>query len=348
MSLQGLNNTTARIGKFKGEILAHAVPVEVLGITGVQKSIPKNNSRTVVYRRFLPYGATSASPNTWVVDAQKHITQEGVTPAADTLVPQDIEVTLQQYAVLYGLTDQMVDMHEDGPAIEEAMKRQTGERLGLVREKVRYGALKGLTNKYYAGGSSRATVSKKLTLPLLQQITRSLKANHAKFITSVLAPSANFATAPVEASYLVFGNTNLEQDIRALPGFTPVANYGSRKPVNDNEIGSCESYRFILSPDLDGMLNAGAAVASAPGLVSTGGSNIDVYPVIVAGQDAWGQVALRGMDSIDVTYIKPGQKDSADPLGQRGYIGAKNYFACVVLNNGWAACAEVGISDLTV
>ena len=30
----------ARIGRLKGEILAHAVPVEVLGITGVQKKMP--------------------------------------------------------------------------------------------------------------------------------------------------------------------------------------------------------------------------------------------------------------------------------------------------------------------
>lgn len=337
--------TPARIGKLKGEILAHAVPVEVLGITGQQRPLPKNSSKTVVFRRWLPYGSTTANPNQWSVDAVKHLVQEGVTPAADTLTPQDVEVTMQQYAVLYCITDQMEDMHEDGPELADEMKMQTGQRLGLVRELVRYGALKGCTNKFYAGGVSRTTVSAKLTLPLLRKITRSLKLNHGKFITSVLAPSAMYNTSSVEASYLVFAHTDCEQDIRDLPGFKETAIYGQRKLAHEQELGSAESFRFILSPELSNIPDSGAAVG-ALGLVSTTGANIDVYPVIVAAQNAWGQTMLRGKESIHVSYIPPGKEDKNDPLGQRGYIGAKNYFSALVLNNGWMAVAEVGVSVL--
>jgi len=329
----------------KGEILAHAVPVEVLGITGMQRPMPKNSSKTVVFRRWLPYGSTASNPNTWAVDAIKHLTQEGVTPAADTLTPQDVEVTMQQFAVLYSLTDQMEDMHEDGPELADEMKKQTGQRLGLVREMVRYGALKGCTNKFYAGGTSRTTVAAKLTLPLLRKVTRSLKANHAKFITGVLAPSAMYNTSAVEASFLVFAHTDCEQDIRDLPGFKETAIYGQRKLAHEQELGSAESFRFILSPELNNIPDAGAAVGST-GLVSTTGANVDVYPVIVAAQDAWGQVMLRGKESISVTYIPPGKEDKNDPLGQRGYIGAKNYFAALVLNNGWMSVIECGVSVL--
>jgi N4-gp56 family major capsid protein len=345
MSIQNLAQTSARINKYKGEILAHAMPVEVLGITGQQKQLPKNSSRTISFRRWLPYGATVNNPNQWSVDAVKHITQEGVTPAADTLTPQDIEVPMQQYAVLYAVTDQMVDMHEDGPAIVDEMKKQVGERLGLVREMVRYGTLKGCTNKYYAGGTSRTTVSTKITLPLLRKMTRGLKANHAKFITGILAPSPNYGTSAVESSYLVFAHTDVEQDIRDITGFKEVAIYGSRKPMHEMELGSVENFRFILSPELQSIPDAGAAVG-ATGMYSTSGANVDVYPVIVTGDSAWGQVALRGRDSIDVSVIMPGQKDKNDPLGQRGYIGATNYFAAVILNNGWVAVAEVATSSL--
>lgn len=342
--MQGYN-TPARINKLKGEILAHATAVEVLGITGQQRKQPQNNGKTAVFRRWLPYGATQLNPNQWTVDAFAHITQEGVTPAADTLTPQDVEATLSQYAVLYAVTDQMLDMHEDGPDIVDEMKKQTGERLGLVREMVRYGALKACTNKFYAGGNSRSTVAAKITLPLLRKITRSLKANHAKFITGVLAPSAMIATEPVEASYLVFAHTDTEQDIRDLPGFKETAIYGQRKLVHEQELGSVENFRFILSPELQSIANVGAPVG-ATGLFSTGGANIDVYPVIVTGQDAWGQTALRGKESIDVTYIPPGKKDKNDPLGQRGYIGATNYHTATILNHGWMAVAEVGITAL--
>lgn len=339
-------NTSARINKLKGEILAHAMPIEVLGITGQQKKMPTNASRTVSFRRWLPYGSTTSNPNTWNVSALNHIVQEGVTPAADTLTPQDVEVQMQQYAVLYAVTDQMVDMHEDGKEIVDEMKKQTGERLGLVREMVRYGALKGCTNKFYAGGTSRTTVSNKITLPLLRKMTRGLKSNHAKFITGILSPTPLYGSASVEASFLVFAHTDCEQDIRDLPGFKETAIYGQRKTVHDQELGSCETFRFILSPELQSIPDSGAAVGTL-GLVSTSGTLIDVYPVIVAADNAWGQVALRGKESINVTYIAPGQKDKNDPLGQRGYIGATNYFAAVVLNNGWMAVAEVGVTFLS-
>ena len=345
MSNQTYNNTPGRINKLKGAILAYAIPVEVLGITGQNEKMPKNSGKTTIFRRYLPYGATQLSQNKWTVDDVKHIVQEGVTPPADTLTPVDVEVTLQEYAVLYAVTNQMVEMHEDGPDIVDTMKKQTGQRLGLVREMVRWGALKACTNKFYAGGTSRSTVSQKLTLPLLRKVTRSLRSNHGKFITGVLAPSANYNTSSIEAAYLVFGHTDLEQDIRDLPGFKEVAIYGTRKPINDYELGSCENFRFVLSPDLPPIINAGAAVG-ATGLVSTGAANIDVYPVVIAGEDAWAQVSLRGRESIDVTYIPPSQKDKNDPLGQRGYIGATNMFAAKVMNDGWMAVAEVGITAL--
>jgi N4-gp56 family major capsid protein len=339
----------ARIGKLKGEVLAHAIPVEVLGMCGMQKQIPKNQSDTVLFRRWTLSGPGSVD-NRWITGANvntfagAHLTSEGVTPTADALTATDITATLNQYSCLYSVTDRTVDMYEDD--IPSEMKKHTGERIGLVREMVRYGVLKGMTNLFYGGtGNSKATTNGTVSLNLLRKITRSIKANHGKMITSTLAASPNFATTPVEAAYIVFCHSDLEPAIRDLPGFKHVSEYGQRKPVHEMEIGSCESFRFVLSPELAQDINAGASVG-ATGLQSTGGANIDIYPMIVCGEDAWGQVALRGMDSIDVTYIAPGQKDKNDPLGQRGFIGAKTYFTTVVLNNGWSALAWVGTPSL--
>lgn len=336
-----------RIGRLKGEILAHAIPVEVLGITGMNKPIPANSGDTVVFRRFLPYGGmdnkfiTGANVGTY---ASSQITTEGVTPAADTITAVDITVTLQQYSVLYSLTDKTADMYEDD--LPSEMKKQTGERVGLIREMIRYGALKGATNVYYAGtGVSKVTTNGAVGLNLLRKITRGLKANHAKMITSILAPSPNFATAPVEASYLVFTSTDMEPGIRDIPGFKHISEYANRKPVHELEFGSAENFRFITSPELAPEIDAGAAVG-ATGLASTGGANIDLYPMIITGEDAWGSVALRGKDSVDPTYIPPGQKDKNDPLGQRGYIGAKFYAASVLLNQGRMAVLWSGTPAL--
>jgi len=346
MATQRYDTVVGRINKLKGEFLAHAQSVEVLGITGMQRKVPKNKGDTVVYRRTIPFGATTTNANTQnrpIALAMEHRLEEGVTPNADTLTMVDVQATLQQYGCLYAVTDKTADLYEDDVPAE--MKKQVGERMGLVREMIRYGTLKAGTNAYYAGGTSRSTVSAPATLPGLRRITRNLNANHAKMVTGILAPSANFATAPVEAAWLVFAHTDCEQDIRELPGFKHPAEYGTRKTVHEREIGSCESYRFIISPELSSYPNAGAAVG-ALGLGSTGGANIDVYPMIVVAEDAWGQIALRGVDSLDPTWLPPGQKDKNDPLGQRGYIGASFWQQALILNQGWMAVYEVGVDDL--
>lgn len=347
MAVQEFNTQSARVNKLKGELLAKAMPVEVLGIAGSAKQLPRNVGDNITWRRWLPFGGvdnkfiTGANVGTY---ASAQITTEGVTPAADTLTAVDVTATLQQYHVLYSLTDKTADLYEDDVPAE--MKAQTGERVGLIREMVTYGAVKAITNLYYGGtGTSKATTNGKISLNMIRKITRNLKANHAKMVTSILAPSPNIATQPVEAAYLVFCHTDLEADIRDLQGFIHVSEYGTRKPIHELEIGSVESFRFVLSPELAQDINAGAAVG-ATGCFSTGGANIDTYPIIVTGADSWGTLALRGQNAMDVTYIPPGQKDKNDPLGQRGYIGAKFYQTAKVLNNGFAALAWVGASAL--
>jgi len=347
MSTQQYGTATARIGKLKGAILKHAVPREVLGITGDMHKMPKNQSDTIIFRRWLPYGGAttnSTTINRWSVTTTAHETQEGVTPDADTIAPQDITVQLTQYSCLYMYTDKTAVLYEDN--IPDAMKEQCGERMGLVREMIRYGALKGCTNKFYAGGTTRATTDESVNLSGLRKIAQTLSANRADMITKVLSPSPNYNTSAVEQGYLVFCHTDCENDIRELPGFVPCASYGSRKPIHELELGTVERFRFIISPELTAIADSGAAVGTT-GLASTTGSNIDVYPMIVVGDSAWADVALRGMNSFDVTHIPHSQKDKNDPLGQRGYIGASFWSAAFVQNDGWMAVYEVGVTDLS-
>ena len=346
MAVQTFTTPAGRLNILKGEILAHAVPVECLGITGQNKKHPKNVGDTVIYRRWLPFGGSTTSSSTinrWAVTVANHITQEGVTPNADTLTPQDITVVLQQYSCLYQYTDKTADLYEDD--VPSEMKKQTGQRMGLVREMIRFGELKSATNAFYAGGTSRSTVSATISKNILSKVSRSLMGNHGKQITSILAAGPNFATAPVEPAFLVFVHTDAEHDIRELPGFKQTSEYASRKIVHEMELGSMGRFRFIVSPELSGYADSGAAVGTT-GLVSTSSSNVDVYPFIVVAEDAWGEVALRGSESFDVTDLRPGEKSKEDPLGQRGYIGAKFWSAAKVLNQGWMAVIEAGITSL--
>lgn len=357
MALSSMLSPAQRIGRVKGEILSHAIPREVLGLIGDTRPMPKNSGDTVIYRRWLPVNATAASPNTFFVStetgdrtqtlATQYLSSEGVTPNAETLTPQDITVTLNEYTVLFGYTKRTADLYEDD--VPAAMKTQTGERLALVRELVRFNVIKGCTNKFYGGtGTTRATVNGKPTLKLLRKITKALDLQHTDKITEILSASPKYGTSAVEASFFVFIHTDLKPDFRDMAGFVPVAKYGSMTTVSPYEFGTIEEFRIIASPELVSIINAATSVTAATyGLTSTGSTYPDVYQMVVAGRDAWGDIALRGTKAIDVHDLKPGQIDKNDPTGQRGYLGASTYYNAVLLNSLHMAVAEVGASVLT-
>lgn len=358
MGMQTYALSAARVDKFKGQILKHAVPMECLSKAGRQVDMPKNSSKTYVARRFLPWGATSTDRNTInrffqdgngadraTAIANQHLVSEGVTGTPDSITPVDTTVVVQQYSCLYGFTDVVADTYEDD--IPGEMVAQVGERVTFVSEMIVYGALKACTNAYYGGsGTTVATVNGGLTLGLIRKIVMNLQANHAQPMTSVLAAGNKFATEAVSGGYLVYCHTDLEPDIRDLPGFIPTEKYASGTPMA-NEVGKCERFRFITSPDLPSVQNGGAAVGST-NLYSTTGTSLDVYPIIVVAKDAWSQIAIRGKSALDPTYLPASQKTKSDPHGQRGYAGTIWWKAVMIENNGWMAVANVGRKNLPV
>jgi N4-gp56 family major capsid protein len=345
MTTQAYSTQAGRINEVKGEMIAHALPHEVLSLGCTMKPMPKKQGDNITYRRVLPYGATTTNANTinrWSLTAAAHVVTEGVTPAAEGITYHDVAVQIQQYGCLYSYTDKAALLYEDD--IPQDEKEQCGERMGMVREMIRFGAMKACSNVYYAGGTTRSTVDEPVSLPLLRHIAKNLALNGAKMKNKILSASPEYDTSAIEAGYLVFASSNCEPDIRDLPNFVPVAKYGDRKPINEHELGSCERFRFIVSKELTAYADAGAAVGST-GLESTSGSNIDVYPMIVVGADGAFDIALRGESALRVVHISHDKEDKADPLCQRGYVGATFWSAVLVANPGWMAVAEVGTTN---
>lgn len=311
------------------QMLKHAAAVIVLDKFGLTKQMPKNKSVNIKFRRPI------------VFDPVTTPLLEGVTPNTTAFRYEDVEVPLKQYGMVVGITDVIEDTHED-PVLNDATE-QAGENIGRTMEQLTYGVVKAGTNVFYANGASRAAVNTAITLGKQRAVTRALKAQKAMKITKILSASPGYETRAVEASYVAVAHTDLESDIRGLAGFTPVAEYGTRQPLCDEEIGSVEDVRYILSPDLEAFPDAGGATA---GFVSTTGVNADVYPIIYFGKEAYGTVALRGMGAVSPSIIPVGQKTKDDPLGQRGYVGWKAWFAALRLNEAWMARLEVAATEL--
>jgi hypothetical protein len=151
MSMQTLDLLPARIARFKGEILKHAMPAEIMAPLGRQVRMPKNSSDTYLARRFIPYGATSATASSQnqffqngagdrgAAITQAHLTSEGITPLPDSMTAVNIPTVIQEYSCLYGFSNKVYDLYEDD--IPKEMIKQVGERVTFVSELIIYNAL---------------------------------------------------------------------------------------------------------------------------------------------------------------------------------------------------------------
>lgn len=317
----------------EGKMLEHAEPILVLDKFGDTKPLPKNKADTITFRRPVPYIVTT----TQLV--------EGVTPAAKSISYEDVSVQMGQYGDLFEMSDRVADMSED-PVLSNAVML-LGEQAAETKELILWGVLRAGTNAFYSGTSAttRAQVTAPITLALQRAVVRSLKTQRAKTITSMVSASPKFGTEAVAPAFVCFGHTDCEQDIRDMDGFTPVERYGNFAPISPYEVGKVEGVRYILSPVLVPWTSAGGDSSGA--MVESTAGKTDVYPLVYIGKNAYGTVPLKGAGSMNPVVINPGRPSPSDPLGQRGYVGWKMYFAALILNEAWMARVEVGVTALS-
>jgi N4-gp56 family major capsid protein len=317
--------TTAYAAK---EMLAHAEPILCLAKFGMTKPMPKNKANVIKFRRPVPL-AVATTPLT-----------EGTTPTSQALTYEDVTVTLSQFGNVVEITDVVADLAED-PVLKDAAML-CGEQAGETIETLMWGVIQGGTNVFYNNGSARSAVNTAITLEKQRGITRQIKGERGKKITSMISSSVKYGTEAVAPAYIAFAHTDLESDIRELAGFTPTEKYGSMQAL-PYEIGKVEDVRYLLTPVLSSIPNAGGAKGA---MVSTGGTSADVYPVVYVAKDAYGHVALKGAEAISPSIINPGQLDKSDPLGQKGMVGWKTYHKSFIANQAWMARLECAATAL--
>lgn len=345
MTMASYASPAQRRGTILGNILKHAIHTSTLEVSGEIYTQPVKQGDTVVFRQVVPFGATAAAPNTFSTTAAAHLIQEGSTPPADSMVVLDTSVTVQKYGALYSYTEKTESLGEDD--VPSWMEEQLGERMGYVRELIYIGAAQGNTNKFYSGGTTRLTTDDTITKNIIARVVRNLDANHARYADAFVHKSnGNYGSVSLQKTYLAFCHTDLKDDIENTPGFKGVEDYGQMKTAHEMERGCIGNVRFILSPDMPKIIDAGAAIAGTNNL-STGGTSADIYQVFVMAKNAWGHTAFRGLSAFKYNHIKPSQIDKSDPTGERGYCSTTFYDAGVVTNHGWMAVIECTASSLT-
>jgi N4-gp56 family major capsid protein len=315
-------------GRMSAEFLKRGMPYLCLEKFGQSKPLPANKTKTLPFRRYNSL-ALATTPLT-----------EGVTPKGKKITVTDIDLVLNQYGDLVEITDVVTDTHTD-PVIQQ-MTPVLAEQAAKTVETIRYGVLKACTNKFYANGTTRAGLTTGITIGKQRKVVRALKRQNASTVTTAIKSTANFNTESVSPAFICVCHTDCETDVRAMTGFIDVKDYGSVTPY-ENEIGSVEGVRYLISNIFEPYLAAGGAVGTN---ISAGGVAADVYPYIFIGRDAYAISALKGQYAITPSVINPSPTKS-DPLGQRGSIAWKTMQGAVILNDLWMAVLEATVTELT-
>lgn len=330
MSVYG-DITPRTAGKAMPGFLMRALPYLVLEKYLDLKPLPSNSTKVAIFRR---YEALEKATTPLV---------EGVTPVGKNMTYTDVQCTLQQYGDYVTLTDQIADFHED--TVLQEYVGITAEQAAQTIETLRYNVLKAGSNVFYANKvAGRDSVVTAISLGDQRRVTRAFKRQNAAYITKKTASTPNYGTVAVRASYIGLVHPDLENDIRALTGFKDAVDYGASQAADEFEIGTVEDVRYIRSTIFESFADAGGNKGT---MVSTSGVKADVYPIIYLAAHAAASVPLKGKNAITAPIVRnPGTISDSDKLGQRGHVGWKAYFGCVILNQLFISRLECGATEL--
>lgn len=321
-----------RIGTYAvGKMLAYADSQLVLEKFAMVTPLPKNKGLTIKWRRPVPFAVETDT------------LLEGQTPNPEIMQYEDISASISQYGGWVQITDVIRDFHED-PVFNNIVEL-LAKKAADIKEAIIWGVIRAGTNVVYSGAAtSRATVEAPISADELDLCLRTLKANHARPITKMLSGSDKVGTEPVRGGYVGVGSIYQEQDIERLDGFVPIHKYGSQAPLCPQEIGTRGQIRFILTPHLEPIYGAGSSTTT--GVQNTNG-RVDVFPLVIFGEDAFGVTPLKGMESATVKVQQPGAViTETDPIGQRGLVSWMFWYVAVRLNELWMVRVESAVSAL--
>lgn len=246
--------------------------------------IPKNNGKTIEFRKYTPLGKALTPLS------------EGVTPDGQALDVSTVTATVSQYGGWVQLPDMLLLTAIDNNMVQATrlLASQASATLDTVTREV----LNGGTSVQYANGKlerAELAAADKLTVDEVFKAARFLKAQNAPKTEG--------------GAYYAIIHPDVAYDLMRSEGWLDVHKYADTTEIQEGEIGKVGGVRFIETSEAKIFAGAGA-------------SGIDVYSTIFLGADAYGTTEVTG-GGLEFIAKQLGSGGSADPLNQRASAGWK-------------------------
>ena len=277
-------------------LLERLLPVLNFYKDATKKKLPKNEGRTINFRRFNSLTAPGSSLT------------EGVTPDGNDLNITTITATVAQEGDWVSISD-LIQLTGIDPIVTETSEL-LGEEAGLVIDNRIQSAISGGTNVFYAGGAESRAGLEEATKPYLtgndiKKIVRKLKNANAKRFS--------------DGFYHMQIDPDIAYDLMADPMWVDVSKYSKPEQMAKGELGKMHGMKFFESTNLKTVDSSSAE------------TKITVHQSYAYGKDSYACVELgAGAGKPEIIVKGNGSAGSADPLNQRASVGWKNCFTAVI------------------
>lgn len=277
---------------------------------GQERPMPKNNGKTVEFRKWELFEADT-TPLT-----------EGVVPDGLSMEQSNVTATIAQYGAYVTISDMLETTAYD--QVKRDAVKLLGERMGTVIDWVTRDAMNAGTNVQYANGkASRAAVGATdiLTTTEIRKAVRTLKK----------AKAPMFSRGGRE-HYICICSPDATFDLQSDAMWQDVSKYQNAEQIYSGEIGRIFGVVFVESTE-------------AKVFAGSGANSADVHSALIFGQDAYGRIKIGNGDAIETIIKERGSAGTADPLDQFSTVGAKvNAYAAKILQPLWILRIEHGVT----
>lgn len=239
-------------------------------------------------------------------------------------------------------TDEQLAQHLADETIKAAHKMSEAvlqiELLNAAGTEVFSGA--AVDDDEITGEVAGAVPASIVTYEDLMRLDQTLTDNRTPKKTKVITGSRLIDTKTIPSARLMYIGSELVPIIRGMKdlfgnqAFIPVQQYAAGNDVMNGEIGTVDSFRIIVVPDMLHWAGAGKAVGTNPGYRATGGK-YDVYPMLVIGDDSFVTIGFTSDGAsakFNIMTKKPGREMAtrADPYGKLGFSSIQWWYGTLI------------------
>lgn len=291
---------------------------------GKKQALPKNNGKTVEWRKWNTFGRANALV-------------EGVTPTGEKFGQSNLTATVKQYGAFAAFSDVIQLTYVDDiilGATEEFGAAMADSQDLEIRDELLTG-----TNVMFppnAAGTKQPVqrATKMDSDTVVHQGLVDTCYLTPKFINKVATVLKKNKVPKIDGKYVAIIHPSVAMDLRNCDGWLDVHKYSATTEIFNGEIGELHGVRFIETTNAK-VLGKGAYVdadnpTATEASTKSGNADLAVYCCFFFGKDAWGIIDPAGGGAEMIVKAK-GSAGTADPLNQRSTVGYKFSTAAKIL-----------------